>query len=79
MGYGTGAGKYAVNSIIFNYSAMYVFGGSIITLINLLFSAGSGDLGTVLVNVMMPTPESLILNPLVGAPVAALKWYGSMV
>lgn len=78
MGYETGAVKYAFNSILFNYSAMYVFGGGIITAFTILVTAGSGDLGTVLVNVLMPTPESLVVNPIVGAPIAALKWYTSV-
>lgn len=78
MGYESGAVKYTLNSILFNYGAMYVFGGSIITAFTLLFTVGSSDLGTVLVNVLMPTPESLVLNPMVGAPVAALKWYTSV-
>ncbi len=78
MGYGIGLLKYIVKSIVFNYVPMYLFGGTIITTISLLFGlsgAESGEFLPVLIETLTPRPSSLFWNPVVGAPIAGLKWY----
>ena len=75
MSYETGAIKYLINSLIFNYVPMYIFGGTIITLFTFLGNLGTIEFLPKLVETLAPSPSSLIINPLVGAPIAALKWY----
>ncbi|KXB01749.1 hypothetical protein AKJ45_02860 [candidate division MSBL1 archaeon SCGC-AAA261F19] len=82
-----GSGKYALGNLIFNYGKMYVFGGSILTALGLLWViiTGAPTLSAFIkqvVMVMVPNSNffflNLIINPLVGVFVATLRWSSSM-
>lgn len=79
MSYEIGAIKYLINNLIFNYVPMYLFGGTIITLFTVLGNLGAAEFLPELIKTLTPTPSSLIINPLVGAPIAAFRWYASVV
>lgn len=79
-----GSSNYFIGNLLKNYGAMYIFGGGIITAFKLAGFLLAGDftsaqaIGDTAVAVFMPSASSLVLNPVVGAAVAMLKWSRGM-
>ncbi|ADI75166.1 hypothetical protein Metev_2356 (plasmid) [Methanohalobium evestigatum Z-7303] len=73
-----GAIKYAIKSIIYNYSAMYVFGGFFVTLYTLGSNIVDGNFIEIIIGNYVPSLKSIILNPVVGSPIVVANWYRSI-
>lgn len=87
MSFYKGSGKYGVGNLLFNFGAMYVFGGVVITSLKLIWVLLTGNFSSIgfvkeAIMIFVPNPDyiylNFIINPLVGTVFATIKWSNSM-